>query len=164
MTLTCKTIRISKKKIHEQRMLNSCRIIPNPEALPPANEFPRESLSRKKKRQRCQVKVVEEFYSHTIFRCFFLQAEKKNSLTQSINVLKIFFVSFYSDQGDLKFKNFQRRFLINRKCLVSCSFIYTAKMLTRRRRDVYNFKPCPSVMSCGMKNSTIHIQLSFQRN
>ena len=33
-------------------MLNSCRecrIIPNPEALPPANEFPRESLSRKKK-------------------------------------------------------------------------------------------------------------------
>ena len=89
---------------------------------------------------------------------------KQNSLTQSINVLKIFFVSFYSDQGDLKFKNFQRRFLINRKSPATCSYIYTAKMLTRRRRDVYNFKPCPGVMSCGMKNNTNHIHLSFQRN
>ena len=89
---------------------------------------------------------------------------EQNSLMQSINVLKIFFVSFYSDQEDLKLKNFQRRFLINRKSPATCSYIYTAKMLTRRRRDVYNFKPCLSVMTCGMKNSTIHIQLSFQRN
>jgi hypothetical protein len=50
---------------------------------------------------------------------------EQNSLMQSINVLKIFFVSFYSNQGDLKFKNFQRRFLINRKCPASFAPIYT---------------------------------------
>ena len=81
---------------------------------------------------------------------------EQNSLMQSINVLKIFFVSFYSDQEDLKLKNFQRRFLINRKSPATCSYIYTAKMLTRRRRDVYNFKHCPSLMSCGMKNNNQH--------
>ena len=69
---------------------------------------------------------------------------EQNSLTQSINVLKIFFVSFYSNQGDLKFKYLAATFFdYNRKSPASYSYIYTAKNVNEAQAWRLQFQVLP---------------------